>query len=215
MSDKINLKNLLIIVLGFFMAAIVAPMIVVVFETHYQQWLNDDSLEPEPMSRPQQDTIIIRPKIEAVQSQDLRHPDAPLTVTLWLKHHGKTKTQFHPGDEVTLYYQIDPKKDDNVATAAYFTLFNVAAADKWAILLENDKVEVGQLYSLPKGQAALQPGQNMGMDARLRLTAGHWHFNAIVTPEPITSATLDAANMATELQRITVWGRGALIVEVD
>ncbi len=206
MLDKINFKTILIIGLGFFMASIVAPIVVAIFQTHYEQWLNDESppLETIPASQQQTTSTIISPKTKSE-----RQP-TPLIVTLWLD--SPDKTQFHTGDKVTLYYKINTK--ENFPTVAYFTLFNLSVADKWAITLNNNKIKVGELYSLPKGRYALQPGQNVGTDARLRLTYGRKHFKAIVTSEPIKWETL-GTDIATGLQSVTIWGEGTLTIDVN
>jgi len=180
------------------MASIVAPIVVVIFETHYQEWQNNKSPPPETMPSPQPTPTIISPNI------------TPQIVTLWLESPGKT--QFHKGDKVTLYYKINTQ--ETFPTVAYFTLFDLSMADKWFIIINNEEIKVGELYSLPKGQkAALQPGQNVGTDARLRLTNGRKHYRAIVTPEPIKWETL-GTDIVTELQNVTILGKGTLTFNV-
>ncbi|MDM8558234.1 hypothetical protein [Candidatus Parabeggiatoa sp. HSG14] len=183
------------------MASIVAPVVVAIFQTHYEQWLTDESPPVETIPLPQPTSIIKSPKPDI-------QPTPPI-VTLWLD--SPDKTQFHAGDKVTLYYKFNTK--EKFPTIAYFTLFNVSTANKWSIILNNEKIKVGKLYSLPKGRAALQPGQNVGTDARLNLTVGRKHFKAIVTPKPIKWETL-SANIATGLQSVTILGEGALIINV-
>ena len=182
------------------MASIVAPIIVAIFQTHYEQWLTDESLPLKTMPSPQPTSTITSPKPQLT----------PLMVTLWLESPGKT--QFNAGDKVTLYYKFNTK--ENFPTVAYFTLFDVSVADKWYTIILNEKIKVGTLYSLPKGRAALQPGQNVGTDARLRLTFGRKHFKAIVTPEPIKWETL-GTDIVTELQTVTILGEGALTIDVN
>ena len=183
MLNKLKFKTVLIIGLGFFMASVIAPIFIAIFQTHYEIWVNDKSLPPETSAEVYQ-----------------------LKVALWLDAPGKT--QFQVNDKVTLYYQVKSKE----IFPAYFTLFNVA--DKWSVILRNEAVKMGKLYSLPKGAEVLQAGQNVGTDARLRLTAGRLHFRAVVTPEPVEWESL-GIDIAAKLQSMTILGEGTLIIEVN
>jgi hypothetical protein len=112
MLNKINFKTILIIGLGFFMASIVAPIVVAIFQTHYEQWLNDESPPLETMPSPQPTSTITSPK------QPLT---TPLMVTLWLESPGKT--QFHAGDKVTLYYKFNRVYTDLTQPIDFIDLF--------------------------------------------------------------------------------------------
>jgi len=133
-------------------------------------------------------------------------PDTPLTVTFWLDSPGKT--HFNTSDEVTLYYQFNTTVEQ--FSNAYFSLFRVSSSDKWHLILKNEKVKANKRYSLPKGEQALEPGQNVGMDARLRLRAGEQNFQAIVTSEPIRWESV--TDIEKSLEGIAFWGIGTLSV---
>jgi serine/threonine protein kinase len=139
----------------------------------------------------------------------LPQPDTPLTVTFWLDSPGKT--DFNTGDEVTLYYQFSTTVEQ--FSNAYFSLFRVSSSDKWALILDNEKVEADKRYSLPKGEQVLEPGQNVGMDARLRLSAGEQNFKAIVTSEPIRWESV--TDIEKSLEGVAFWGMGGLTVTVQ
>ena len=265
MSNQINPKTALIIILGSVMASIVAPIFVVVFETHYQQWLEDESSPPTtetvPMPEPIQGSIsepevatvkpevttpepevaIVKPETTTPKPEvatlkpkgstppppvstlkpkgstppppvsTLKLDNARLIVKLWLD--SPDKTQFKAGDKVRFFYQMVPV--DNISTTAYFTLFNRVAVNEWAIVVSNEAVETGKLYSLPKGRkVVLRSGKSVGEDTRLRLTAGRKHVIAIVTPKPIDWKVL-GADIMKGLQSMTVWGLKELVVEVN
>ena len=286
MSNQLNPKTALIIILGSIMASIVAPIFVVIFETHYQQWLENESsppttetvpppeprktpmpepevATPEPevttpqpevttpqpevttpqpevttpqpevttpqpevtkpqpeVTTPQSEVTTPQPEVTTPQPQvttpqpqvsTLKLDNARLIVKLWLDSPGKT--QFKAGDEVKFFYQIDPV--DNISTTAYITLFNRVAVNEWAIVVSNEAVETGKLYSLPKGQkVVLRSGKSVAKDTRLRLTAGRKHVIAIVTPKPINWKVL-GADIMKGLQSMTVWGLKELVVEVN
>lgn len=159
-----------------------------------------------------------KPENTTAQLKQLHNPKAPWTLTFWLD--SPRKTQFSIGDRPILYYQIhfSPAATGHLEnfSAAYFTLFKVSLDDKWLIILNNEPVEAGKAYSLPTAQTALQPWENVKTVQRLRpLTAGHQHFNAIVTAEPIAWETLAEADITTELQRVVFWAMASLTVEVD
>ena len=190
MLNNMKFKTVLIIGLGFFMASVIAPIFIAIFQTHYEIWVNDKSLPSEKLSQP----------ISTETSAEVKL----LEVILWLDAPGKT--QFQVNDKVTLYYQVTGKE----IFPAYFTLFNVA--DKWSVILRNEAVKMGKLYSLPKGAEVLQAGQNVGTDARLRLTTGRKYFRAVVTPEPVQWEMKD---IAVDLESVTILGEGTLIIEVN
>ncbi|MEN8221545.1 MAG: serine/threonine-protein kinase [Pseudomonadota bacterium] len=131
----------------------------------------------------------------------------PLTVTFWLDSPGKT--HFNSGDDVTLYYQFSTTVEQ--FSNAYFSLFRVSSSDKWALILNNEKVEADKRYSLPKGEQVFVPGQNVGMDARLRLGVGEQNFQAIVTSEPIRWESV--TDIEKSLEGVAFWGMGTLTVE--
>ena len=124
----------------------------------------------------------------------LENPSEPFAVKLWLDEPGKT--QFKTGDRVTLFYKVDNLPANS---KAYLTLLNVAPDGTVAILYPqkqdfhqgageklyvNAEVIPGKVYSIPKTQADLKPGQNVGIDVRIRLEEGQEFFKAIVTTEP-------------------------------
>ncbi|MEK8021800.1 MAG: hypothetical protein VSS75_033405, partial [Candidatus Parabeggiatoa sp.] len=49
------------------------------------------------------------------------------------------------------------------------SLFNISPQGKWAILINNEKTEIGQTYSFPKTPIAWQPKQIYRTEKRLRL----------------------------------------------
>lgn len=254
MISKRNFRMVLIGI-GFLMASVIAPIVVVVFETHYQQWLEGESSEPEtvsPTSEPNQVSsfqpeIPHNPKPETVsapesnpisasQPETQQNPEPetvsppkpnpvstfqpetrkpqkpetvslpepnpmpkPLIVRLWLD--SPNKTQFQAGEKVTFYYQIDSK--NRVPTKAYFNLAYKRAIKKWTIAINNEMIETGKLYSLPKTSAG----------SPLSLPAGKQHAIAIVTPTPIQWKALGADILA-GLRSITILGTKELIVEV-
>jgi hypothetical protein len=260
MSNQLNPKTALIIILGSVMASIVAPIFVVVFETHYQQWLEEEASPPttetvpapepsnastpesevatlkpeastpEPeVSTPEPEVATLKPEVATLkpevttpqpeakastpppQVSTLKLDNARLIVTLWLD--SPDKTQFKAGDAVKFFYQI--ASVDNISTTAYFTLFNRVAVNEWAIVVSNEAVETGKLYSLPKGRkVVLRAGKSVGEDTRLRLTAGRKHVIAIVTPKQINWKAL-GADIVKGLQGVTVWGLKELVVEVN
>jgi len=147
-----------------------------------------------------------QPQVTPPEPEKMALPDTPLTVTLWLNSPGKT--HFNTSDEVTLYYQFNTTVEQ--FSSAYFSLFRVSSSDKWHLILNNEKVEANKRYSLPKEKQALEPGQNVGMDARLRLRAGEQNFQAIVTSEPIRWESV--TDIEKSLEGIAFWGIGTLSV---
>ncbi|MDM8558253.1 hypothetical protein [Candidatus Parabeggiatoa sp. HSG14] len=143
----------------------------------------DEEISPVP-------TVVKPPKTEKVspiitQLKELQIFNASIAVTFWLDVQGKT--QFSTNDKLTLYYQIADAETLVNEGAFYFTLFNISPKGKLAILINNEKVEIGKRYSLPKSQQEWQTGQISRKDKRLRLEAGREYFKAIVTNTPITS----------------------------
>jgi hypothetical protein len=147
------------------------------------------------------------------QLKELQILNAPIAVTFWLDVQGKT--QFSTDDKLTLYYQIaDAETLVNEGTF-YFTLFNISPRGKLAILLNNEKVEIGKRYSLPKSQQEWQTGQISRKDNRLRLEAGREYFKAIVTNTPITSwLKFLATDTKNKLQRQKLLGAKKLWIKV-
>jgi hypothetical protein len=96
MSTQINPKTALIIILGSVMASIVAPIFVVIFETHYQQWLEEESSspttqtvpppEPSKASTPEPEVATLKPEATTPPPQvsTLKLDNALLIVKLWL-----------------------------------------------------------------------------------------------------------------------------------
>ena len=175
------------------------------------------------------------------QLAQLENPAVPFAVDMWIDEPGKTT--FTTSDRVTLYYRVNglPKGEK-----AYLTLLNVAPDGTVAILYPqkkdlapeigtklylNAEVETGKIYSIPKTQEALKPGQNVAVDLRLRLEAGQEYFKAIVTSEPIDWGRLKVGEFragfrgetarglvigAVENTRATLsWAAGSLRVEVQ
>ncbi len=272
MSNQVNPKTAMIIILGSVMASIVAPIFVIIFETHYQQWLEDESpspttqtvpppepskastsdpevatLKPEtPMpesevatvkpeaTTPEPEVATLKPETPMPQAEistpppqvstlkpeattpppqvsTLKLDNARLIVKLWLD--SPDKTQFKASDKVKFFYHIAPV--DNTSTTAYFTLFNRVAVNEWDIVVSNEAVETGKLYSLPKGRkVVLRSGKSVSEDTRIHLTAGRKHVIAIVTPKPIDWKAL-GADILKGLQGVTVWGLKELVVEVN
>jgi hypothetical protein len=170
----------------------------------------------------------------------LENPTAPFAVDLWIEEPGIT--QFTTHDKVTLYYRVNglPEGEN-----AYLTLLNVAPDGTVAILYPqkkdfyqgpgtklflNAEVQTGQVYSIPKTQQALKPGQNVAVDLRIRLAEGQEYFKAIVTSEPIDWQHLEIDEFRVSFQGETAhgfvvetikntkaslsWGTGSLRVEV-
>lgn len=181
------------------------------------------------------------PETVVEQFEAFEHPAAPMTVDLWLDEPGKTA--FTTRDKVTLYYRVSGLPQ---GAKAYLTLLNVAPDGTVAILYPqksdfspnvgvklylNAEVEPDRVYSIPKTQADLQAGQHVGVDARLRLSAGQEYFKAIVTSEQIDwerlgveefQAMFDSVHargvsvvFADALKEDLVWGAGSLRVNVN
>ena len=183
----------------------------------------------------------------AQQLGSLYNPATPFQVELWLDRPGKTR--FKRNDRVTLYYRVQKLPYPR----AYLTLLNLAPDGTLSRLYPQPNrdvtpsprrlylsapVEPGRVHTIPQGQGALRPGENVALDLRLRLSQpGAERFKAIVTPRPLALDAVDArllaaglhatdapafaarlqqelAALATELSPAG-WGVGDLRVEVE
>lgn len=172
----------------------------------------------------------------------LENPAAPFAVDVWLDEPGQT--QFPAGAKVTLYYRVNGLPQGQ---KAYLTLLNVAPDGTLALLYPqkadfysgagakfflNAEIVTGKVYSIPKTQKDLPPGQNVAVDARLKLTqAGEEYFKAIVTSEPVDWDSLNIGEFrarfqgaqarsviieaVAEVSAAPAWATGALRVEVQ
>ncbi|OQY48181.1 MAG: hypothetical protein DRR08_26585 [Candidatus Parabeggiatoa sp. nov. 2] len=175
----------------------------------YAQSVNQDQSVHVNASYTEKDRSLTQRALVTIRNQDKPKPVAPaasVTVRFWLN--SPDQTQFSTHDRVIFYYQINSPRHHRL----YFTLFNVSPAGKWAILLNNEAIEAGQLYSLPKTRQDWRPGQLFRRDRRLRLEAGREHFKAIVTSAPIAWTRL-AAEKADRLPQFL--GTAELTVEVN
>ena len=180
---------------------------------HYEDFIDTDDNDSQPqqianVSPPPQTAPSVEepPKDSVTQLKALQISNAPIVVTFWFNIPGKT--QFSRHDKLTLYYKIK-----GLNTASYFTLFNVSPNGKLSIVLNNEPIEVGKLYSLPKAQPDWLPNQFSKQDTRLRLEVGGEYFKAIVTVEPIAWLEFLAADATKELPQIL--GIQELEVEVN
>jgi hypothetical protein len=166
--------------------ALVISIIAGIITVHYEKFLDTDDNDSlrQTVPPPPQTTALPAPSVKeppkdsVTQLKTLQISNAPVRVTFWLDAPGKT--QFSRHDKLTLYYKIN-----GLNTAAYLTLFNVSPNGKLSIVLNNEPIEVGKLYSLPKAQPDdWLPNQIFKKYTRLRLEAGREYFKAIVTVEP-------------------------------
>jgi len=148
-------------------------------------------------------------EIDKARLKQLSNPDL-VRVTFWLNLPGKT--HFSSQDEVTVYYKIS---DLGGSSAAYFSLFNISPSGDLSILLNNEPIEAGRIYSLPKTQTSWFAVPSM--TARLRLQTGREYFKALVTAIRIKSWSdfLSSEEMTRELRRVKFLGTQTLIVDVD
>lgn len=186
----------------------------------------------EPFVLTAQKTTAITPPPASVSEPDsvvrllagLEHPNPPFTVDLWLDEPGKT--QFTTRDRVTLYYRVNGLQQGQ---KAYLTLLNVAPDGTVAILYPqkqdfapgvgaklylNAEVETGKLYTIPRGQAALQPGQNVAVDLRLRLAEGKEYFKALVSSEPIDWEQMGIGEFQTIFQGAAARGLAGIVSDL-
>jgi hypothetical protein len=107
-------------------------------------------------------------------------PNASGTVTFWLNSPGKK--QFTTADDVTIYYKISHLDKNN---PIYLTLFNISPADQLGILVQNQAIEVGRVYTYPDNSdnsTDLVFGQ---ISTGLGLEVGREYFKAVVTSREI------------------------------
>lgn len=184
---------------------------------------------------------------------------APFQVELWSKPETAPAVADPPGqsrflrdDCITLYYRV--KELPEPATTAYLTLLNVDPTGTLTVIYPQPqrastvpgsqrlylsaKVAPGRVHSIPRGQEALDPGENIGEDLRICLKQrGSEYFKAIVTPIPLDPGAIDegimtrgltvengpgfAARLEANLQAMVknlatnAWGAGDLQVVVD
>jgi hypothetical protein len=176
----------------------------------YAQQVNQDKSVHVMASYTEKSRSLTQRALVTIRNQDEPKPVPPaasaVTVTFWLNSPGKT--QFSTHDLVIFYYQVNSPKHHRL----YFTLFNVSPSGKWLILLNNEAIEAGQLYSMPKTRYDWRPGEILRRDRRLRLEAGREHFKAIVTSAPVAWTRL-AAETAERLPQFL--GTTELTVDVD
>lgn len=167
------------------------------------------SPQPPPIAPPLLSAPIAKPPTTMTDNPVVTHlkklqiPNALLTVQFWLDTPGKT--QFSTDDRLTLYYKVSPLTEVSSSPVenVYFSLFNVAPTSKLSILLENEEIEIGQLYSLPKPPTNKQVQPILQQDKRLGLEPGYEYFKAIVTFQPITSwLKFLATDTNAELERV-------------
>jgi len=86
------------------------------------------------------------------------------------------------------------------------------------------------VHSIPKTRHALKPGENVGVDLRIRLDEGQEYFKAIVTSEPVDWENLNigtfkasfkgeagrgfAAEAVEKTRACEFWSAGSLRVDV-
>jgi len=164
----------------------------------------DVSKRPVPKAQTPSDVSnceTIRSDDRVTQLKCLAHPEAPITVSLWLDEPGKK--QFKRDNKVRIGYEI---KGLETGTPAYFTLMNVSPTGQIAMIF-SESVEVGKVY----GEITAQSHQTIVK--HIELESGQEYFKAIVTSEAINWERFLA--MASEGKtQITFWGTKALIVEV-
>jgi len=186
-KDLISIMNTKEILLTSIIALTIG-IVTVIFNVHYEKFIDNNDNDNEPQqttnlpSLPQTalplSSVEAQPKDSVTQLKALQISDAPVMVTFWLDTPGKT--QFSRHDKLTFYYKIN-----GLNTASYFTLFNVSPSGKLSIVLNNEPIEVGKLYSLPKAQQDWLPNEFVKKETRLRLEVGSEYFKAIVTVKPI------------------------------
>ena len=129
--------------------------------------------------------------------------NSAISVTFWLN--SPFDTEFKAEDEITLYYKINDKSQ-----FAYFSLFNISPTGELHLIINNEKVETGRMYSLPKTEFYLQAGEPLiEMDKRLSLQKGQEYFKAIVSSERIKWQGFIAKNLEN-----LAWGTQELTVQV-
>lgn len=158
--------------------------------------LLEQDLSDETISPPIETFTDISNTIKQLQS-------SAINVTFWLN--SPFDTQFKAEDEITLYYKINDKSQ-----FAYFSLFNISPTGELHLIISNEKIETGRMYSLPKTEFYLQAGEPLiEMDKRLSLEKGQEYFKAIVSSERIKWQGFIAKN----LENVT-WGTQDLTVQV-
>jgi hypothetical protein len=198
------------------MVSIVAGIVVGIVQVNYEySWFGGSSPPDTSATIVSSDKSDIAPANQVdtlTQLKQLHNPKAAVTVHLWLDSPGKT--QFNASDKVTLYYQVYPNSVSSTKQLFYFTLLNLSFDDQLSIWLDNEPIETEKQYSLPKGQAALQSGQLVGSDVRLRLTHGPLYLRAIVTSEPVAWEKLEG-DVVSQFQPMAVWATKSLPVIVN
>ncbi|MEK8020082.1 MAG: hypothetical protein VSS75_024680 [Candidatus Parabeggiatoa sp.] len=125
-------------------------------------------------------------------------------LTLWLK--AQTFSQVSTQDEVKIQYKISQLRQP-----VYLSLFNISPQGKWAILINNEKTEIGQTYSFPKTPMAWQTEQIYRREKRLRLESGREYFKAVISTKPISWTTFFNADSTIELQTLL----GIKVLQID
>jgi hypothetical protein len=154
-----------------------------------------------------QQPVVKTKKYITTQIKQPQTPKNTAIVKLWLNHQRQVTTH----DNVTFSYKINGLEK---STRVYLTLFNISPQGKRSILVDNEPIEVGELYTFPR-PTPWQPGQLYKREMELYLEAGRESFKAVVTSSPIKWSKFFAAETAeTVMEFEHILGVKELVIKV-